>query len=55
MLKGGKNESVESGDRVVYVAQSRQLDKLRGRPEKPSDPGEEDWIEDEKAACGIRA
>lgn len=51
LLKGEKKESGEVGDRVVYVAQSRKLDKFKGRPEKTTDPGVEEWIEDAKAAC----
>ena len=42
------------GDRVVYVYQSRKIEKFRGRPEKPSDPGVEDWIADAKAASESR-
>ena len=49
--KSEKDASNGSGDRVVYVAQLRKLDKFKGRPEKPSDPGAEEWIEDAMAAC----
>lgn len=47
--KESKDES--PGDRVVYVDQSRKLDKFRGKPDKPADTVIEDWIEDAKAAC----
>lgn len=53
LLKEEKEDKQTSGgsDRIVYVAQSRKLEKFRGRPTKPLDPGVEDWIADAKAAC----
>lgn len=53
MLKEEKEDKKASGgsDRVVYVAHSRKLEKFRGRPTKPLDPGVEDRIADAKAAC----
>lgn len=54
LLKSEKDVSAGSGDRVVYVSQSRKIDKFRGRPLKSSDPGVEDWIADAKAACHSR-
>ena len=33
------------------MTQSRKLDKFKGRPKTPSDPGVDEWIEDAMAAC----
>ena len=49
LLKQPKNESVK-GEGVVYVAQSRKLERFRGRPVKTTDPTVEEWIEDAKAS-----
>ena len=49
LLKQPKNESVK-GEGVVYVAQSRKLERFRGRPVKTTDPTVKEWIEDAKAS-----
>ena len=50
LIKEEKKEDGQ-GDRVVYFAQSRKIEKFKGRPEKSSDPGVEEWIEDAMATC----
>ena len=52
LLKQEKVDSTEPGtdgvkERVVYVSQSRKLERFRGRPAKPSDP----MVEDARATC----
>lgn len=49
VIKQPKSESVK-GEGVVYVTQSRKLERFRGRPVKTSDPTVEEWIEDAKAS-----
>ena len=49
LLKQPKNESAK-GEGVVYVTQSRKLERFRGRPVKTTDPTVEEWIEDAKAS-----
>ena len=49
LLKQSKDESVK-GEGVVYVTQSRKLERFKGRPVKTTDPTVEEWIEDAKAS-----
>lgn len=47
-----KGEGAEGAkERVVYVAQSRKLERFRGKPAKPADLSVVEWIEDAKATC----
>ncbi|KAL9967436.1 hypothetical protein ACROYT_G025658 [Oculina patagonica] len=49
LLKQSKSDSVK-GEGIVYVTQSRKLERFRGRPVKATDPTVEEWIEDAKAS-----
>ena len=49
LLKQSKDKSVK-GEGVVYVTQSRKLERVKGRPDKTTDLTVKEWIEDAKAS-----